>query len=177
MTLAHRIIPCLDVNAGRVVKGVEFQDLRDLGDPEALAARYNREGADELILLDITASRDRRGTFAETVRGVARQLNIPLTAGGGIRSLEDGRAVLRAGADKVTVNTAAIERPELISELASQFGSQAVVLSMDAKKIARSWDAFIRGGSQATGRNAAAWAQEGVVRADFHRSRRHLQRI
>jgi len=112
MTLAHRIIPCLDVDAGRVVKGIEFQDLRDMGDPEALASRYNREGADELILLDITASRDGRTTFLETVCGVAQRLNIPFTAGGGVRSLEDGRAVLRAGADKVTVNTAAIERPE-----------------------------------------------------------------
>lgn len=164
MTLAHRIIPCLDVNAGRVVKGVEFQALRDMGDPEALAARYNREGADELILLDITASRDNRATFLETVRSVAQQLNIPFTAGGGIRNLEEGRAVLRAGADKVTVNTAAIERPELISELAAQFGSQAVILSMDAKKTAEGWDIFIRSGSQATGREATAWAQEGVAR-------------
>jgi imidazole glycerol-phosphate synthase subunit HisF len=164
MTLAHRIIPCLDVKAGRVVKGIEFEDLRDMGDPEALATRYNREGADELILLDITASRDGRATFLETVRAVARQLNIPFAAGGGIRSLEDARAVLRAGADKVTLNTAAIERPELISELALQFGSQAIVLSMDAKKSAASWDVFIRGGTQATGRDAVAWAQEGVAR-------------
>jgi imidazole glycerol-phosphate synthase subunit HisF len=164
MTLAHRIIPCLDVNAGRVVKGVEFQNLRDMGDPEALAARYNQEGADELILLDITASRDGRATFLETVRGVARQLNIPFTAGGGIRTLEDGRAVLLAGADKVTVNTAAIERPELISELAAQFGSQAVVLSMDAKRTGERWEIFIRGGSQQTGRDASTWAQEGVAR-------------
>jgi cyclase len=164
MTLAHRIIPCLDVNAGRVVKGIEFQDLRDMGDPEALASRYNREGADELILLDITASRDGRATFLETVRGVAQRLKIPFTAGGGIRSLEDGRAVLRAGADKVTVNTAAIERPELISELAAQFGSQAVVLSMDAKRTGACWEVFIRGGSQATGRDAVAWAQQGVAR-------------
>lgn len=164
MTLAHRIIPCLDVNAGRVVKGVEFQDLRDMGDPEGLAARYNYEGADELILLDITASRDGRATFLETIRGVARQLNIPFTAGGGIRSLEDGRAVLRAGADKVTVNTAALERPELICELAAQFGSQAVVLSMDARKTAAGWDVFTRGGSQATGRDAVAWAREGAER-------------
>ncbi|MGC1256801.1 MAG: imidazole glycerol phosphate synthase subunit HisF [Candidatus Acidiferrales bacterium] len=164
MTLAHRIIPCLDVNAGRVVKGIEFQALRDMRDPEALAARYNREGADELILLDITASRDGRATFLDTVRGVARQLNIPFTAGGGIRSLEDGRAVLRAGADKVTINTAAIERPELISELAAQFGSQAVVLSLDAKKTGDHWEVFIRGGSQATGLNAAKWVQEGVTR-------------
>ena len=134
MTLARRIIPCLDVDAGRVVKGVEFTGLRDMGDPEELAARYNGEGADELILLDITASRDGRATFLDTVRRVARQLNIPFTAGGGIRRLEDGNAVLRAGADKVTVNTAAVSRPELISDLAAQFGSQAVVLSMDVKK-------------------------------------------
>ncbi|MFY9803306.1 MAG: imidazole glycerol phosphate synthase subunit HisF [Candidatus Acidiferrales bacterium] len=164
MTLAHRIIPCLDVNGGRVVKGIEFQALRDMGDPEALAARYNREGADELILLDITASRDGRATFLETVRGVARQLNIPFTAGGGIRSLEDGRSVLRAGADKVTVNTAAIERPELISELAAQFGLQAVVISMDARKTGAHWEIFIRGGSEATGLDAVAWAQEATTR-------------
>ena len=164
MTLAHRIIPCLDVDAGRVVKGIEFQDLRDMGDPEALASRYNCEGADELILLDITASRDGRTTFLETVCGVAQRLNIPFTAGGGIRTLEDGRAVLRAGADRVTVNTAAIERPELISKLAEQFGSQAVVLSMDAKRAGGRWEIFIRSGSQATGRDAVAWAQEGVAR-------------
>ncbi len=154
MTLARRIIPCLDVDAGRVVKGVEFAGLRDMGDPEELAARYNREGADELILLDITASRDGRATFLETVRRVAQQLNIPFTAGGGIRRLEDGHAVLRAGADKVTVNTAAVERPELISELAAQFGSQAVVLSMDVKKTDAGWEVFTRGGAESSGRDA-----------------------
>jgi cyclase len=164
MTLARRIIPCLDVDGGRVVKGVEFAGLRDMGDPEELAARYNSEGADELILLDITASRDGRSTFLETVRRVAQQLNIPFTAGGGIRRLEDGNAVLRAGADKVTVNTAAVDRPELISELAAQFGSQAVVLSMDVKKTAAGWEVFIRGGAESSGRDAAAWAREGVAR-------------
>jgi imidazole glycerol-phosphate synthase subunit HisF len=164
MTLARRIIPCLDVDAGRVVKGVAFAGLRDMGDPEELAARYNREGADELILLDITASRDGRATFLETVRRVAQQLNIPFTAGGGIRRLEDGHAVLRAGADKVTVNTAAVERPELIAELAAQFGSQAVVLSMDVKKTNAGWEVFIRGGAASSGRDAAAWAREGVSR-------------
>jgi cyclase len=164
MTLARRIIPCLDVDAGRVVKGVEFAGLRDMGDPEELAARYNDEGADELILLDIAASRDGRATFLETVRRVAQQLNIPFTAGGGIRRLEDGHAVLRAGADKVTVNTAAVERPELISEIAAQFGSQAVVLSMDVKKTSAGWEVFIRGGAEASGRDAAAWAREGVAR-------------
>ncbi len=164
MTLARRIIPCLDVDAGRVVKGVEFAGLRDMGNPEELAARYNSEGADELILLDITASRDGRATFLETVCRVARQLNIPFTAGGGIRRLEDGHAVLRAGADKVTLNTAAVERPELISELAAQFGSQAVVLSIDVKKTSAGWEVFIRGGAESSGRDAAAWARESVAR-------------
>lgn len=164
MTLARRIIPCLDVDGGRVVKGVEFKGLRDMGDPSELAARYNREGADELIVLDIAASRDGRATFLETIRRVAQQLNIPLTAGGGIRRLEDGQAVLRAGADKVTVNTAAVERPELISELAAQFGSQAVVLSMDVRHAASSFEIFIRGGRDSTGIDAIAWATEGVAR-------------
>jgi imidazole glycerol-phosphate synthase subunit HisF len=164
MTLARRIIPCLDVDAGRVVKGVEFQGLRDMGDPAELAARYNREGADELVMLDITATVEARGTFLETVRRVASELQIPLTAGGGIRKLEDGNAVLRAGADKVTVNTAAVERPELISELASQFGSQAVVLSMDVKGSGYGWSVYVRGGRDATGIDAVAWAKEGVER-------------
>ena len=164
MTLARRIIPCLDVDRGRVVKGIEFKQLRDMGDPEELAARYNREGADELVLLDITASSEGRATFLDTVRHVARQLNIPFTAGGGIRSLEDGNAVLRAGADKVTVNTAAIERPELISELAAQFGSQAVVLSMDVKRAISTWEVFIRGGRQPAGIDALTWARAGVER-------------
>jgi cyclase len=146
------------------MKGIEFEGLRDMGDPEQLAARYNREGADELVMLDITASRDGRPTFLDTVRRVAEQLNIPYTVGGGIRSLEDGHAVLRAGADKVTVNTAAVERPELVSELAQEFGSQAVVLSMDVKEINSHWEVFVRGGREATGLGAVAWAQEGVAR-------------
>ena len=164
MTLARRIIPCLDVDGGRVVKGIEFEGLRDMGDPAELAARYNREGADELVVLDISASRDGRATFLETIRRVAEQLNIPLTAGGGIRKMEDGRAVLRAGADKVTVNTAAVERPELISELAQQFGSQAVVLSIDVKRKGNSWEPHVRGGRDATGMDAAEWAAEAVSR-------------
>lgn len=164
MTLARRIIPCLDVDGGRVVKGIEFESLRDMGDPETLAARYNCDGADELILLDITASRDGRATFLETVRGVAQKLNIPFTAGGGIRDLPAGQAVLRAGADKVTINTAAVERPQLISELAAQFGSQAVVLSMDVKIVNSGWEVFIRGGREATGLDAMAWARQGVER-------------
>src|SRR6266568_4972040 len=132
MTLAHRIIPCLDTDGSRVVKGVNFVGLRDAGDPAALAARYNAEGADELVVLDIAASRDRRPTFLETIRRVAAELAIPLT-GGGIRSLEDARLVVRAGANKVTVNTAAVERPELITELSGEFGAQAVVLAIDAQ--------------------------------------------
>jgi cyclase len=163
MTLARRIIPCLDVDRGRVVKGIEFRDLRDMGDPEALAVRYNREGADELVLLDVTASLEGRTTFLETIRAVAGQLNIPFAAGGGIRNLDDGRAVLRAGADKVTVNSAAVERPELISELAAHFGSQAVVLSMDVRKTGDWWRVFTRGGRNATNRDAAEWAQEAVA--------------
>ncbi len=164
MTLARRIIPCLDVDAGRVVKGVEFERLRDMGDPAALAARYNREGADELVMLDITATRDRRATFLESVRAVARELQIPFTAGGGIRTVEDANAVLRAGADKVTVNSAAVARPELIEELANQFGSQAVVLSMDVKRLGHSWQVFVRGGRDATSLDALTWAREGTAR-------------
>ena len=164
MTLARRIIPCLDVDAGRVVKGVEFEGLRDMGDPADLAARYNREGADELVVLDISASNQGRATFLDTIRRVAEQLNIPLTAGGGIRTMEEGRAVLLAGADKVTVNTAAVKRPELISELSQQFGAQAVVLSLDVKRADGSWEAYVRGGREATGRDAADWAAEAVAR-------------
>jgi imidazole glycerol-phosphate synthase subunit HisF len=135
MSLAHRIIPCLDTDGARVVKGVNFVALRDAGDPVALAARYNAEGADELVVLDIAASRDRRPTFIETIRRVAAELAIPLTAGGGIRSLEDARAVIQAGADKVTVNTAAVENPDLIRQLSREFGAQAVVLAIDAKLL------------------------------------------
>jgi imidazole glycerol-phosphate synthase subunit HisF len=164
VTLARRIIPCLDVDAGRVVKGVEFEGLRDMGDPAELAARYNREGADELVVLDISASHQGRATFLDTIRRVAEQLNIPLTAGGGIRTMEEGRAVLLAGADKVTVNTAAVKRPELISELSQQFGAQAVVLSLDVKRTNGSWEAYVRGGREATGRDAADWAAEAVER-------------
>jgi len=164
MTLAHRIIPCLDVDAGRVVKGIEFLGLRDMGDPARLAGRYNTEGADELIVLDISASYEGRATFLETIRRVAEQLNIPLTAGGGIRTREDGHAVLRAGADKVTVNTAAVQRPELLSELAQQFGAQAVVLSIDVKRKGSSWEPYTRGGRDPTGMDAAAWAREAVSR-------------
>jgi imidazole glycerol-phosphate synthase subunit HisF len=162
MSLAHRIIPCLDTDGARVVKGVNFVGLRDAGDPVSLAARYNAEGADELVVLDIAASRDRRPTFLETIRRVAAELAIPLTAGGGIRSLEDARTVVRAGADKVTVNTAAVGRPALLSELSSEFGAQAVVLAVDAKRIHDRWQVMVRGGRDATGLDALAWAKQGV---------------
>jgi imidazole glycerol-phosphate synthase subunit HisF len=163
MSLASRIIPCLDTDGARVVKGVNFVGLRDAGDPVALAARYNAEGADELVVLDIAASRDRRPTFLETIQRVAAELAIPLTAGGGIRALEDARSVVRAGADKITVNTAAVERPVLISELSREFGAQAVVLAIDAKRNGACCEVMVRGGRDATGLDAVAWAQQGVA--------------
>jgi imidazole glycerol-phosphate synthase subunit HisF len=163
MSLARRIIPCLDTDGGRVVKGVQFAGMRDAGDPAALAARYYEEGADELVVLDIAASRDRRPTFLETIRRAAEQVAIPLTAGGGIRTLEDARAVVHAGADKVTVNTAAVARPELIVELSREFGAQAVVLAIDGKRRAEGWEVMVRGGRERTGLDAAAWAKEGVA--------------
>jgi len=164
MTLARRIIPCLDTDGVRVVKGVNFVGLRDAGDPAELAARYNAEGADELIVLDIAASRDRRPTFLDTIRRVAAELAIPLTAGGGIRTLEHARAVVRAGADKITVNTAAVEQPELISQLSEEFGAQAVVLAIDAKREAGHWDVRIRGGRDSAHLEAIGWALQGVER-------------
>src|SRR5439155_24677720 len=169
MSLARRIIPCLDTDGSRVVKGVNFVALRDAGDPAVLAARYDAEGADELVVLDIAASRDQRPTFLDTIFRVAAELSIPLTAGGGIRSLEDARSVVRAGADKVTVNTAAVERPGLITELSNEFGAQAVVLALDAKDVGVSqknclphWDVRIRGGRDSAHLNALAWAQRAV---------------
>ena len=164
MSLARRIIPCLDTDGVRVVKGVNFIGLRDAGDPAALAARYNTEGADELVVLDIAASRDRRPTFLETIRRVAAELAIPLTAGGGIRTLEEARTVVRAGADKITVNTAAVERPELITELSREFGAQAVVLAIDAKfdPAANRWGVRVRGGRDSAKLEALDWARRGV---------------
>jgi cyclase len=163
MSLARRIIPCLDVDGDRVVKGVNFVELRDAGDPAQLGARYNAEGADEIVVLDIAASRDRRPTFLETIRRVAAELAIPLTAGGGIRSTEDARAVLRAGADKITLNTAAVARPELISETSLEFGAQAVVLAIDAKRDGDQWVVMIRGGRDSANLDAIAWAKQGVA--------------
>lgn len=165
MSLARRIIPCLDTDGSRVVKGVNFVGLRDAGDPVELAARYNAAGADELIVLDIAASRDHRPTFLATIRRVAAELSIPLAAGGGIRSLEDARAVVRAGADKVTLNTAAVARPELISELSTEFGAQAVVIAIDAKLDTASghWDVRVRGGRDSAQLDALQWAKRAVA--------------
>jgi cyclase len=162
-----RVIPCLDVDAGRVVKGVGFLDLRDAGDPVELACRYDAAGADELVFLDITATSDKRDTVVELARRTADDVFIPFTIGGGIRSVADAQAVLDAGADKVSVNSAALARPELLNELAGTFGAQCVVLAIDAKAKSREdggWEAYVAGGRTATGRDAVEWAREGVER-------------
>jgi cyclase len=160
-----RVIPCLDVSGGRVVKGIGFLDLRDAGDPVELAARYDAAGADELVLLDITATSDRRDTVVELARRAADEVFIPFTIGGGIRTVADAQAVLDAGADKVSVNSAALARPALIDELAATFGAQCVVLAIDAKRrVEDGWEAYVAGGRSPTGRDAVAWAQEGVLR-------------
>jgi imidazole glycerol-phosphate synthase subunit HisF len=171
--LAKRIIPCLDVDRGRVVKGVRFVSLRDAGDPVECAARYDAEGADELVLLDITASSDARPILIDVVRRVADTVFLPFTVGGGVRSVEDADVLLRAGADKVGVNTAAVSDPTLIDRLAQRFGSQAVVLAIDARRRpavdahalrAASWEVFVRGGRTPTGLDAVEWAREGARR-------------
>jgi cyclase len=160
--LAKRIIPCLDVTAGRVVKGVNFVNLRDAGDPVELAARYNEQGADELVFLDITASSDNRETMVDVVARTAREVFIPLTVGGGIRSVDDARSILHAGADKVSVNTAAVHRPALITELSEEFGAQAVVLAIDARRNKNGgWNVYTRGGRHDEGKNAVEWAGTG----------------
>jgi cyclase len=159
-----RVIPCLDVDRGRVVKGTEFADLRDAGDPVELAARYDAQGADELVFLDITATSDKRGTVVDLARRAADELFIPFTIGGGIRSLADAQAVLDAGADKISVNSAALARPELIDELAETLGSQCVVLAVDAKATDSGWEAYVAGGRQSTGRAAIDWAREATER-------------
>ena len=163
MGLAKRIIPCLDVDNGRVVKGVNFVDIRDAGDPVEVAARYNREGADEITFLDITASSDDRATTVDMVEKIASQVFIPLTVGGGIRKLEDVRRMLNAGADKVAINTAAIHNPELVREATNYFGSQCIVVAIDAKKVSAEgepdrWDIFTHGGRRDTGIDAVEWA-------------------
>lgn len=160
--LAKRIIPCLDVTGGRVVKGINFVNLRDAGDPVELAERYNQQSADELVFLDITASSDERDTMADVVRRTARRVFIPLTVGGGIRSIGDARRILMSGADKVSVNTAAVRRPELITELSREFGAQAVVLAIDARRRAPcEWNVYTKGGRVDEGIDAIAWAQHG----------------
>jgi cyclase len=163
--LAARVIPCLDVDAGRVVKGVNFVGLRDAGDPVELAARYDEEGADELVFLDITASSDARRTTVEMAAHVAEQVFIPFTIGGGIRSVDDARELLRAGADKVSLNTAAVNRPELIGEVATEFGAQCVVVAIDARASGPgAWGVTTHGGRTPTDRDAVAWATEAVER-------------
>lgn len=161
-----RVIPCLDVTAGRVVKGTNFVDLRDAGDPVGLAARYDLEGADELVFLDITASSDNRQTTVEMVRSVAEQVYIPFTVGGGIRTLEDARTMLQAGADKVSVNTAAVERPQLISEISAVFGNQCVVCAVDAKRrtdnLEDGWEVYLHGGRTPTGIDIVEWVTRAV---------------
>ena len=160
-----RVIPCLDVTAGRVVKGVNFVDLRDAGDPVELAARYDAEGADELVFLDITASSDARDTMVDVVARTADQVFIPLTVGGGIRTVEDARRMLRAGADKVSVNTAAVQRPDLIAEIAAEFGAQCVDCAVDAKARpgGRGWEVHLHGGRTPTGIDAVAWATRAAL--------------
>jgi len=160
--LARRIIPCLDVDKGRVVKGVNFVNLRDAGDPVELADRYNQQGADEIVFLDITASSDYRETMVDVVARTARRVFIPLTVGGGIRSVTDARRIILAGAEKVSINTAAVRRPELIRELSLEFGAQAVVLAIDARRNGKgSWNVFTRGGRDDEGIDAIEWAQLG----------------
>jgi cyclase len=161
--LTKRIIPCLDVTGGRVVKGVNFVNLRDAGDPVELAARYNEQGADEIVFLDITASSDERDTMVDVVRRTAAQVFLPLTVGGGIRSVADARRILHAGAEKVSVNTAAVRRPELLTELSEEFGAQAVVLAIDARKRVdgSGWNVFTKGGRHDEGLDAVEWAARG----------------
>jgi cyclase len=160
-----RVIPCLDVDAGRVVKGTKFLDLRDAGDPVELAAYYDQQGADELVFLDITATSSKRDTVVELARRAADEVFVPFTIGGGIRSVEDAQAVLDAGADKVSVNSAAVARPELVGELGGVFGAQCVVLAIDAKRREDGgWEVVVAGGRTPTGRDAVAWAREGVER-------------
>lgn len=168
MGLAKRIIPCLDVDNGRVVKGVKFVDIRDAGDPVEIARRYDREGADEITFLDITATHDNRDTMVHVVEQVASEVFIPLTVGGGIRTLEDIRRMLNAGADKVGINSAAVFNPEFVREAAERFGSQCIVVAIDAKKVSQAneenrWEIFTHGGRKATGIDAIAWAKKMVA--------------
>ncbi|WP_444889095.1 imidazole glycerol phosphate synthase subunit HisF [Microbulbifer sp. DLAB2-AA] len=161
MALAQRIIPCLDVDAGRVVKGVNFVDIRDAGDPVEIAHRYNEAGADEITFLDITATHEQRDTILHTVEKMANEVFIPLTVGGGVRSLQDIRNLLNAGADKTAINSAAVKNPEFVREAAERFGSQCIVVAIDAKQVGENrWDIFTHGGRQPTGIDAVAWARQ-----------------
>jgi cyclase len=159
-----RVIPCMDVDGGRVVKGTRFIDIRDAGDPVELAAHYDREGADELVFLDITATSDKRATVVELARRAADEVFVPFTIGGGVREVADAQGVLDAGADKVSVNSAAVARAGLLDELARVFGDQCVVLAIDAKRAGEGWEVYVAGGRTPTGRDAVAWAREGVER-------------
>lgn len=161
--LTKRIIPCLDVTDGRVVKGINFVDLQDVGDPVAIARTYNEQGADELVFLDITATSDKRETMIEVVERTAAEVFIPLTVGGGIRSVSDMKRMLQAGADKISLNSAAIQRPALIKEGAEKFGSQCIVVAIDAKRTGDSWHVFVKGGREDTGLNAIEWAKKAVA--------------
>ena len=162
MTLSKRIIPCLDVTNGRVVKGVNFVDLQDAGDPVEIAKNYNEQGADELTFLDITASSDNRDLILDIIESVAKQIFIPLTVGGGVRSVNDIRRLLNAGADKVSINTSAILNPELVREASNRFGSQCIVVAIDAKKVDDHWEIFTHGGRNKTGIDAIEWAKKMV---------------
>ena len=159
MGLAKRIIPCMDVTDGRVVKGVNFVELRDAGDPVEIAKKYDDQGADELTFLDITASSDNRGLIFHIIEAVASQVFIPLTVGGGVRAVEDVRNLLNAGADKVSINTAAVVNPQLVADAAGRFGSQCIVVAIDAKRVGDHWEVFTHGGRKPTGLNAVEWAQ------------------
>ncbi|MEA2671212.1 MAG: imidazole glycerol-phosphate synthase subunit HisF [Chloroflexota bacterium] len=164
MSLARRVIPCLDVDAGRVVKGTQFVDLRDAGDPAELAARYDAEGADELVFLDITASHEDRAILLDAVRRTADALFIPLTVGGGLRTLDDIEAMLRAGADKVSLNSAALADPALVTAASDRFGEQCIVVAIDARREGEGWGVYTHGGRRPTGRDAIAWAREATDR-------------
>jgi cyclase len=160
MSLAKRIIPCLDVTDGRVVKGVNFLELRDAGDPVEIAKRYDDQGADELTFLDITASSDNRGLILHIIEEVASQVFIPLTVGGGVREVDDVRRLLNAGADKVSINTSAVLNPQLVADAAGRFGSQCIVVAIDAKQVGDHWEVFTHGGRKATGIDAIEWARK-----------------
>ena len=162
MGLAKRIIPCLDVNAGRVVKGINFVSLQDAGDPVEIARKYDEEGADELTFLDITASSDNRDLILDIIESVAKEIFIPLTVGGGVRSPDDVRRLLNVGADKISINTSAILNPNLVAEASSRFGSQCIVVAIDAKKTGDNWEVFTHGGRNPTGLDAVEWAKKMV---------------